>query len=320
MRWLAGTLLALLALAYAIVALSGPSAKVHPAPDDPGLGGLSLLARALRDEGYRTVFDPASHPKLKPDDIAVVPLLGYRGIPASVLAHVRAGGRAFVIAVPEELQAIKTREKIVDRKNRSADVDSTEAAGVQTPDGELAAVAVWYSEQEDFSTLRQIGKGRVALLESGALATNRFLGRHDNARVVFSTLGTLRTKKGDRLTFLALGYGEGEELGPIEAIGPWAVGALWQSLAILGAFGLAKGVRFGLPIPERRHKRGSRELLDTLADHYRRGRRTDAPLLVAAREHPSEPELQTLAIRSNVPESEARQVLMGLEARAKKRR
>ena len=47
MRWLATTLMALLALAYALIALSAPSTQVHPTPNDTGLGGLRELVVSL---------------------------------------------------------------------------------------------------------------------------------------------------------------------------------------------------------------------------------------------------------------------------------
>ncbi len=322
MRWIAATLLGLLALAYALIVFAAPSAEVHPAPNDRGLGGLSLLAGALRAKGYRLVFDPSSKPRLGKADVAVVPLLGTRAVPKNVLAFVRTGGRAIVFSVPEQLQSIAGPQTVRDVLHRSATVDETAsmAPNPSSPPGMVAPVAAWRDEDDDsMASLSQLGKGRMARLAEGALATNRFLGRRDNARVVLATVGSV-ARPGDRLVFVADGYGEAEDLGPVEAIGSWAVGALWQSLAVLAAFGAARGIRFGLPSSESKTRKGSRELLDVLAGHYRRGRHTEAPLLAAARERPDDAELQAFAARVKVAEGDARRVLIESEARPRSRR
>jgi hypothetical protein len=109
-------------------------------------------------------------------------------------------------------------------------------------------------------------------------------------------------------------------LGPSDAIGPGAVGALWQSLAILAVFGVTRGVRFGLSAPDSRARRGSRDLLDVVAAHYRQGRRTDAPLAMIARERPDDVEAQGLAARPKVAEEVARRALIEIESRPRSRR
>lgn len=321
MRWIAVTLVGLLALSYALIVLGAPSADVHPAPDDRGLGGLSILTETLRGQGYRVSYDKSSRPRLSPDDVVIAPVLGTKKTPAAALRHVRSGGRGLLLGIPSDLQPIVDSVSVQDAQGKKAKVDNTSPSPAlpESPDGEVAAAAAWSYEDDTLALLTQLGKGRLARLEDGALATNRFLGRLENARVVLSTLGTV-AKPGDHLVFLAGGYGEEEAPGPIESIGPWAVGALWQSLAILGAFGIARGIRFGLPTPERTSQRGSRELLDAVATFYRRGKHTDAPLGAAARANPTDLEAERLSRRPKVSESEARQALTVFEERAKRRK
>lgn len=321
MRWIAATLVGLLAVAYALIALATPGADVHPAPDDRGLGGLSILADTLSKEGYRVAFDKSSRPRLRPDDVAVTPVMGDHSTPDAALRHVRGGGRGVVIGIPMDLQPVADSIPVKDAQGNQAKIDNTSPAPATPgkPVGELASATGWHHAEDSISFLSQVGKGRIARLEDGALATNRFLGRLENARVVLSTIATV-AKPGDRLVFLAGGYGEDEAAGPVESIGPWAVGALWQSLAILAAFGVARGIRFGLPVPESTTQRGSRELLDAVATFYRRGKRTDAPLNAAARSNPGDYEAQSFARRTRVPEAEARTALATFEARSKRRK
>ena len=323
MRWIAATLIALLALSYALIVFGAPGTELRPAPDDRGFGGLSLLAKALRDAGYRVVVDPSSKPRLLKDDVAVAPVRKTQGqkleTPSVVLSHAKSGGRAFVIAVPETLQPVEQTVQVTDSSGARAKVDWTSSDDLPEPSSQIASAAIWSGEESLPATLSQVGDGRIVRIEEGALATNRFLGRADNARIVLSSLGKV-ARKGDRLVFLAMGYGEAEDLGPIEAVGPWAVAVLWQTLGVLALYGVARGTRFGLPTPEVRRRRGARELLDALADLYRRGRRTEAPLLAAARERPDDVAAQAIAARTNVSEADARQALVEMESRHAKRR
>ncbi len=319
MRWLAATMLGLLGLAYALIVLGAPSTEVHPSPNDRGLGGLSLLVGALRDAGYAVAYDGSTRPRLGKNDVPVVPVLEDHTIPKEALAHVQGGGNAFVLKIPKALQPIGESLPVRDFAGHKAKVDDV-ASGEYDPDsgGAVASANVWSYEGTPVSTLEGVGKGRLARLRDGALATNRFLGRLDNAKVVVSTLRPV-APKGRRLVFLAGGYGEAEAPGPIESVGPWAVGAVWQTLAVLAAFGVARGIRFGLPAPEAGQKRGSRELLDAVAGHYRRAKRTDAPLAAAARERPDDPTVQALAVRAKVSEADARRALIALESKPKRR-
>jgi len=320
-RWIGATLVGLLALSYALIALAAPGADVHPAPDDRGLGGLSILAETLSRGGYRVAYDKSSRPRLQPDDVVLTPVMVEHATPEAALRHVRSGGRGVVLGIPTELQPIADSIPTKDAQGKQAKIDNTSAAPAKPgkPDGEVASATGWYYGEDSISFLSQVGKGRIARLEDGALATNRFLGRLDNARVVLSTIATV-AKPGDRLVFLAGGYGEDEAPGPVESIGPWAVGALWQTLAVLAAFGIARGIRFGLPVPETTAQRGSRELLDAVATFYRRGKRTDAPLNAAARNNPADYEAQSMARRSGISEAEARTALATFESRSKRRK
>ena len=276
MRWVPLTLLALLGLAWALVAFAAPGHAVRPAPDERGAGGLSLFAEAVRKVGYRVAFDPSTRPRLGPGDVAVVPVLerdsGETVTPQEAVRLAAGGGRAVVLCVPERLQPVGA-SLIVKGVKGKAKIDATQPSLVVSPEEQTAEAAVWRDgDGGTVATLSQVGRGRIARLEYGALATNRFLGRRENARVVFDILAAV-ARPGERLVFLAVGYGEAEDPGPFEAVGPWAVGALWQSLAVFAAYGLARGIRFGLPAPEVRARGGARDLLDALAGHYRGARR-----------------------------------------------
>ena len=318
MRWLAATLMALLALSYALIALATPSAEVRPAPDDTGLGGLSSLAKALKNSGYRVASDPSTRPELLLEDVVIVPVLEGMDIPEAAIEHVSRGGRAFVLGIPKTLQSVTEGVEVNDSTGKTAVVDTTEPSPADPlePEGYVASAANWSEDGQPVSSLQQISKGRLARLDNGALATNRFLPRHQNAHVVLSSLGSV-ANKGARLVFIAEGYGEASAPGPIEAMGPGAVGALWQSLIVLAAFGLVRGIRFGLPTPERTSRRGSRELLDAVAVFYRRSIFARAAVAAAAKQYPEDAAIQAIAARPKLSEEEARRALAELEARSR---
>ena len=88
--------------------------------------------------------------------------------------------------------------------------------------------------------------------------------------------------------FTEASFGHIYDRGLLESIGPWA-NAAWQQLLILGiviAFTLGK--RFGLPEETKRTQRGSRELLDAIADTYQRAGTTQTALLNAYRDADSD--------------------------------
>ncbi len=78
--------------------------------------------------------------------------------------------------------------------------------------------------------------------------------------------------RGARIVFCEAAFGLGSEPGVIESLGLWAVGAWWQLgiLFVLAVYALGKP--FGLPEVVRAKQVGGREMIDAVANIYRRAR------------------------------------------------
>lgn len=318
MKWLATTLVALLALAYALIVLGTPPPAVRPSPLETGPGGISAFREALEAAGYRTAYDQRARPKLDPHDVVVAPILADREFPTALTRFVENGGKALVLGIPDSIQPVLAPAPATAKSGKRANVSPVEPVNLlELTLVKPGSVEHWTDASATIATTGMVGKGTVEFVDVGALATNRFLGRNDNAYLLLDAVAVV-ARPGDRIVFIAGGYGEDQAVGPIEAVGPWAVGVLWQGLFLLAAFGLARSVRFGLPAPDLMATKGARDLLDAIASHYRRGKRTDAVLRAVAKEH-RDATVEHLLRRGKAAEYETRAALIELEERARGR-
>jgi hypothetical protein len=126
-----------------------------------------------------------------------------------------------------------------------------------------------------FVALKKIGKGEEINVANGIVATNRFIDRAQNAYVLVNAINALGR---GRVIFAEAAFGNVDDPGLLETIGPWAL-AGWFQFIFLGVVVIyTLGKPFGLPDPERRQERGARDLMDAIADTLRRGRMTKLAL------------------------------------------
>ena len=130
---------------------------------------------------------------------------------------------------------------------------------------------------EPFAVLMANGKGILARTTDGLFTTNRFLDRADNADLALRLIKGL-VPDGGRVVFTEASLGKGIENSLVNTLGPWATGAYIQVLALFLVIVLTLGIRFGLPELEKRKQAGQREMLDAIADVYRRARSTAVAL------------------------------------------
>lgn len=317
MKWLAATLIGLMALAYALLALGTPPPAVHPSPTETGQGGLSAFRDALDAAGYRTAYDVHANPKLDAHDVVVAPVLAEESVPDSLGRFVEKGGKAIVLGIPPSIQPVLPPVQAKAKSGKRANVSRVEGQNLfDQLNLKSGSVYHWTSEESPIATTAALGKGTVEFVDVGAVATNRFFGRAENARFLLDAVAAV-AQPGDRLVFVPGGYGEEQATGPIEAVGPWAVGALWQTFFVLAAFGVARSVRFGLAAPDVEVRKGARDLLEAIASHYRRGKRTDAVLRAVAKEQRDQA-IDRLMRQKGVRESEARAALIEIEERTRR--
>lgn len=295
---LAGVLL----IATGMIALGRHESVMYPSATSYLPSGASAFQELLKRSGYQVVVDTSSTPKLRPGDMAVAffdadakasPANGSDEAPTDPLQPTKDDLAKFVKDGGSLLSLPFSRDFAGDSKNF---LDSN--IPVQSASGQKAQVnwdkngpadasfientdqpySLWglgrnTKQAVDLVSLHRNGKGLDAVVADGIIASNRFIDRNQNALVLMDTARVL-AKPGARVVFVEAAFGNVDDLSLTETIGPWAKAA-WFQLVFLGIVAIyTLGKPFGLPDPERREQKGSRELVDAMADTLRRGRMT----------------------------------------------
>lgn len=258
--------------------------------------GAHALTALLNQAGYRVEIDRTINPKLGPDDL----LLGFaivrnpfsdRGssdeqmLRRVVSEHLKRGGSALVLPLFEDFTANAPKES--DRPLLIRDGDGKQIqisagavySGFFSLEGEdsvpeNSTIGLWAVRNPDeraldyAATATTVNEGRLIRLQSGVVATNRFLDEHDNAAFVLDLVGRL-ARPGGRIVLTEIGIGRADPPTLLQMIGMWAVVGWWQVLFIFAIVCYTLGKRFGLPEPDPVSQRGQRELLAAITDTFR---------------------------------------------------
>lgn len=292
-------LLGLLGIAVGMIALGKRDDETFPSASSYGPSGASALQELVRRSGYTVVVDHSTSPALKKGDVAIAfyptisstDTFGFgqddedaEAARQALGKYVKEGGKLLSLPVtndfPVASRTLLSSATTVESKDGSrarVEWDQLPAVMPLIYDEPKAEYTLWSSRNAPLATVRRIGAGTDALFAEGLLATNRFIDREENARVVMDTLRKL-AKPGSRVVFVEAAFGNAENPSLMELIGPWAK-AGWTQLLFLGIVIIyTLGKPFGMPDPDRRKIRGSRELLDAMANTLRRGRMTSVAL------------------------------------------
>jgi hypothetical protein len=300
-----------LLIAIGMIALGQHESESFPSAHSYLPSGTAALEELFRRSGYTVVVDQKASPKLQPGDLAVA---FYSVDSKNILAQIQDQENKDSEPAPDPLQPTKDalNSFVKDGGSLLSLPVAEDFAGnsksfmnsvvtVQSPDGSKARVnwdgnpsgetfisdsdqhyALWadYSNPRtarELVSLHRVGKGSDAVVADGIIASNRFIDRNQNALVIMDTARVL-AKPGARVVFVEAAFGNAEDPALTELIGPWAKAA-WLQLVFLGIVAIyTLGKPFGLPDPERREQKGSRELLDAMADTLKRGRMTKLAL------------------------------------------
>lgn len=315
---------------------------------DNGLGsGLGALRILLDRDGYKTAKSLSPAPQLKPEEVAVVPLIvsDYE-TPLMVLQgqgrrtesplqkrlsqHLKSGGRIIVLGIlpslplttaPEaqayEVSRPDDREEVLNATSVFRDDAEDSSDWVENaPDrllGLKGPAPLWtYSDDEPLSVLFSEGKGMVVWVRPGWIASNRFLDREDNAEIILDNVRRA-APPGSRLVFLEAAFGNSEEYSIWTLFGGSGVAARYQLmlLAIVVAFTL--GIRFGAPYVPRFGQRTSRDMIDAMAEVLRGGGHRKAALKTLA----SESDHRIRRLFKAPPETPINQLLAKMEPEAR---
>jgi len=303
-------LVGLLLVAMGLIALGSKETKAFPSANSFEPSGASAFAELLRRSGYRVEIDTLPVPKLRPGDLAIAFYtteagggLIRTGNPEDKLQPAKdalskfttEGGHMISLPLDPDFQGaskkLYTAEEPITNGTFDANVSWERGSRAQRfLDDESEGVnEIFASKDEDptgsstnadvFLAERKVGKGTDALFSEGILATNRFIDREENAAVLMNAVG-MYSSPGHRVVFVEATFGNSENPALTETIGPWAKAA-WMQLVFLAIVIIyTLGKPFGLPNPERSKERGSRELLDAMADTLKRGRMTKLALKI----------------------------------------
>lgn len=290
----------LLVITVGLMALGEHESETNPAAASNSPSGVSALQELFRRSGYKVAVDYRTKPQLQKGDIAVAFYkdgYDYGGgfntetqekvadqTQQALSDFVRDGGSLISLPVGSDFrsasrQMLSTVIKVQSIDGRKANVNwngngATQLLAWETPKAEYP---LWSTPNTPFVTVRRIGAGTDVVVAEGMMATNRFIDREENAAVLMDAVRVV-AKPGSRVVFTEAAWGNADDPSLMELIGPWAKAA-WMQILFLGlVIVYTLGKPFGLPNPERRKQRGSRELLDAIGHSLHRGRMTQFAL------------------------------------------
>lgn len=295
-RWLklsVGILVGLLAVSAGLLALGSNERKTDPRIDSFRPSGLAAFAELLRANGYAVRLGPAP---ASSGALTVVPVKEQKAgtyevsdaVAGFLGSRLRGGGRMLIAPLPEDFM------DAVDQASAHRVENAVTGAALQVrsrtdlesnPDWSFAdesdvQATIWADGSAPFAWLFTVGRGRAALVSDGLVATNQFIGEAQNADLLMNMIATMTTG-GPRIVYFDERTFSGEEPSLLEILGPGATAAWNQALFLFLIVVLTLGKRFGLPDETRSSQVGQRELVDAIADVFRRGRQTRVACQVA---------------------------------------
>ncbi len=275
-------LVALLAVSFVLLVFAKDEPRTNPTIESTNPSGLGAFAELLRRDGYRVVLDRQPRPKLESGDLVVDIDMSFYVYPPSddsvqnqvkdaVLAFLQKGGSELRLRLPPSfddlsqsahvvslapLPGLTPRQMTVSTYDDTVDM-SGDGQAVGQPLNTRAADGSWMD-----------GK-RIEVYHSLG-ATNRFIGKGDNAEVFLDYVHML-APPGSKVVFAEAAINNVREEGPLEALGSWAVAGRTQFGLLILVVLSTVAIRFGSPISDRVHQRSARDMVDAVAEVLRKG-------------------------------------------------
>ena len=299
-------LLGILGIAAASLTLGRNDTKTFPSASSTSPSGTKAFADLLTSFGYSVAITQATKPQVGRDDILVgfAPNGEFKNseVRKFIDDHVNPGGRAIVFSVPSEFPKaleLSTPENATPEGN-SAPVVNVTNVGSETRkvDSQYSGLAYTPVSKQSFTiaqeeggaavgSLEHVGRGEILSVSDGILATNRFIDRNENAAELMSLVQSVAPPHSS-LVFYEASFGHSSERGILERIGTWALAAWWQLIFLFVVIVYTLGKPFGYPDEERPRQAGARELVDAVAQTYRRAHATHVALRSMLKEADSE--------------------------------
>lgn len=297
-------LLGILALAATMLTLAQSNAETRPSAGSAAPSGLRIFATLARSAGFDLDSTRDPLPRFEPRDVPVVVLIETASVSdwiaeleqseeekafeEHVLTFVREGGTAIVGRLSGNFRkaSIDARSRI---KVVSADDSATAETAPSTTEGTVGnwigpddlVAPIWRTESgASFLDVVTVGKGRLIVLYDWLPATNRFITEADHAPILLGALQKL-TPPDSRLRFLEAAWGNVQEPGILDRLGPGYAAGWGQVIVCLLVIAYTLGRGFGLAPLVRPRQRGQRDLVEATAGFYRRANATDVALKAA---------------------------------------
>ncbi len=278
----------------AIFSFSRTDETVFPSSQRFTPGGTAALAELLRADGYQVSFDLANHPVVKKNQLAIACIIAPEkpgildilnsGDKPKPRAHVgfgefiKEGGQGLVLHFPphlDEAHAKVDETTTLTRTNRDSPPMKISDSGLTGGDFDLESTSeygLFAKGTETFAEVRSLGKGRYVEVLDAVGALNRYLPKAQNAEFLLSLVHAL-ARPGSSIVFTEATFGNIKNKGVLGELGSWAVAFQWQFILLLIVVAFTVGVRFGAPVWEPSRARSTRDMVDAVADVYRRSHR-----------------------------------------------
>ena len=295
-------LVGLLGLSAAVLVAGKNETEAHPSVESYLPSGTRAFRDLLAESGYQVVVEREVKPKIRQGEIALVythlpppaPTFGDEfsvpeepeeppipPVEAALSKHLFYGGT--VVELPYERDFIgDTRENqtpIQVRRPNSNRVYNGNFRTLPSTKSDMSGtnwVPIFANETHAATQVQLEGKGKRLLIGNGIASMNRFLGKEDNAEILMESISAV-APAGSTIRIIE------SELNPVSrgffaTIGNWALAAWYQCLVLAVVVAVTLGKRLGLPVKEQVRQRGTRELLDGIADTLARKKRANIAL------------------------------------------
>jgi hypothetical protein len=276
--------------------------STRPRADSFSPSGAAALFALLSSRGYKVEIDRSPRPKLGPGDVAIAFELE-TGLPdpsettrltdvgKELTASVHRGSVLFDLPLGTDFAAVSAESHLhtyarSGKQSRGITEGSGYEGSVVFPEDEGNpdnGATVLGDNSQNGIWAEKIGSGYKVSYLDGIGLTNRFIDSADNAQVFLETLRAF-SAPGSRVVFTEAAFGNIDEPGLMQTIGPWAEAAWFQLLFLFVVIVYTLGRRFGLPEEYRPKQKGTRELLEAITDTFIRAKAGSAALKAASAE------------------------------------
>ncbi len=292
------SLCGLLLVAVFVLTISRRESGLVPSAYSVKPSGVAAFAELLRRQGYDVRIDRTTPPQPAPDALVIAATNWYDDEDVlswnpkqstqweatwdRLTTHQEEGGKSLTLYTGIELPSLQdaTAQEVVEAsggRKLTVNFDSELIEGdSEDPSGRVQPLYLWQnSALADVSFDPQPGF-HVSVYDAYGV-TNRYIAQHDNAAFYLDLVRQLASP-GQKVVFWESAAANAQPVSLLDMLGPWARPMVGQALFLFVVIVYSLGKRFGLAEDPGVRERGSRELVDAVADTYARAKATPVVL------------------------------------------